>query len=110
MRRGLYWFCAAVAPGRPTSARQWKGSGRLKGHATLHITFKQDGASLTGTVGSEGGGDQQIRDGKVNGDRVTFVVVRKVGAREMTASYSGGSMGRDQLQGVAAGSERDLGI
>jgi len=35
------------------------------------FTFKQDGASPDGTVGSEGGGDQQIRDGKVNGDRVT---------------------------------------
>ena len=90
-------------------------SGKWKGEWTdsretppYTFTFTQDGASLTGTVGSEGGEDQQIRDGKVNGDRVSFVVVRKVGAREMTASYSGRVDGGEiNFKVSLPGSERD---
>jgi hypothetical protein len=87
---------------------QWKGEWTdSRDTPPYTFTFKQDGTSLTGTVGT-GDGDLQIRDGKVNGDRVTFVVVRKVGAREMTASYSGRVDGGEiNLKVSLPGSERD---
>jgi hypothetical protein len=87
---------------------QWKGEWTdSRDTPPYTFTFKQDGASLTGTVSSERG-DLQIRDGKVNGDRVSFVVVRSVGAREMTATYSGRVDGGEITFKVSLpGSERD---
>jgi hypothetical protein len=70
---------------------QWKaewtdyGSRDVR-HSTF--TFKQDGANLTGTITNEVG-DLQIRDGKVNGDRVSFVAALTIGGREMTMNYAG---------------------
>ena len=41
----------------------------------LTFTFKQDGATLTGTTGSMMGGDPiQITDGKVDGNKISFKV------------------------------------
>jgi hypothetical protein len=41
----------------------------------LAFTFKQDGATLTGTVNGGQGDPIAISDGKVDGDKVTFKVV-----------------------------------
>ena len=94
--------CAADISGK------WKGEWTdTRDTPPCTFTFKQDGANLTGTVSSEGG-DLEIRDGKVNGDRVSFVVVRSVGAREMTASYSGRVDGGEiNFKVSLPGSERD---
>jgi hypothetical protein len=87
---------------------QWKGEWTdSRDTPPYTFTFQQDGASLTGTISSENG-DLQIRDGKVSGDRVSFVVVRSVGAREMTATYSGRVDGGEITFKVSLpGSERD---
>lgn len=88
---------------------QWKGEWTefTDSASPCTFTFKQDAASLTGTVSSEGG-DLQIRDGKVNGDRVSFVVVRSFGGREMTLTYSGRIDGDEIAFKVSLpGSERD---
>ena len=109
MRGVLLLVLCAVGAWAADISGQWKGEWTdSRDTPPYTFTFKQDGASVTGTVGSEGGGDQQIRDGKVNGDRVTFVVVRKVGAREMTASYSGRVDGGEiNFKVSLPGSERD---
>jgi hypothetical protein len=88
---------------------QWKGEWTdSRDTPPYTFTFKRDGARLTGTVGGEYGGDLQIREGKVSGDRVSFVVVRSVGAREMTAPYSGRVDGGEITFKVSLpGSERE---
>ncbi len=58
------------------------------GRVQYTLTLKQDGANLTGALGSDGD-EMAIRDGKVNGDRISFVVARKWGNREMTMTYTG---------------------
>jgi len=40
---------------------------------TLNYTFKQEGTKLTGSINTPGG-DLELRDGKVEGDQVTFSV------------------------------------
>jgi hypothetical protein len=108
MRRILLVVLLAAGAWAAGISGQWKGEWTdFRDTPGCTFTFKQDGASLTGTISSEGG-DLQIRDGKVSGDRISFVVVRSVGAREMTASYSGRVDGGEITFKVSLpGSERD---
>jgi hypothetical protein len=64
---------------------------------TLTYTFKADGATLTGT--SLSGPDTQvpIRDGKINGNNISFVVVIDFGGQEMKFNYKGVLKG-DQIE------------
>ena len=52
------------------------------------FTFKVSGATLTGTISTQRG-EQEISEGKVAGDEISFVVVRKVQEREMKTTYKG---------------------
>jgi hypothetical protein len=56
---------------------------------TLVYTFKADGNTLTGT--SLSGPDTQIpiKDGKINGNNISFVVVVDFGGQPMTFNYKG---------------------
>jgi hypothetical protein len=56
---------------------------------TLDFTFKADGNALTGT--SLGGPDTQIpiKDGKINGNNISFVVAVDFGGQEMKFNYKG---------------------
>jgi hypothetical protein len=67
------------------------------------ITLKQEGTKLTGTVpgmgrGGQGGNPTEITNGKVDGDKVYFEVVREMQGNKMTTKY----------EGTAAGSELKL--
>jgi hypothetical protein len=82
-------LCAAAAWPADISG-QWKAEWAAGGGVSKQsiFTFKQDGTTLTGTIGGEGG-ELQISEGKVNGDDVAFVVARKIGSREATMTYTG---------------------
>lgn len=41
----------------------------------LTFTFKQDGAKLTGTVAGPQGDPIEIKDGKVDGDKLSFTII-----------------------------------
>jgi hypothetical protein len=41
------------------------------------FSFKVNGTELTGTV-ANGQGDTSIREGRINGDEISFVVIRSV--------------------------------
>ena len=66
---------------------QWQMAGSA-GRTEYTLTLKQDGANLTGAV-SSGEDVMPIRDGKVSGDKVSFVVARTWGNRETTMTYTG---------------------
>src|ERR1700693_2679598 len=56
-----------------------KWTGQMKGpdgsgDFEISFTFKQDGAKLTGTVQGPQGDPIEITDGKVDGDKISFVV------------------------------------
>jgi hypothetical protein len=52
------------------------------------FNFKVAGTTLTGTVTARGG-DTEITEGKVDGDNISFVVVRKFNETEMKTLYKG---------------------
>jgi hypothetical protein len=58
------------------------------------FTFKVNGATLTGTISTQRG-EQEISEGKVAGDEISFVVVRKVQEREMKTTYKGKVSGNE---------------
>jgi hypothetical protein len=59
------------------------------GPTTQTLSLKQDGGSLTGTLAGGRGGETQITDGKVDGDHVSFNVVREFRGNQMTIKYTG---------------------
>ena len=66
----------------------------------VSITLKQEGNTLTGSVpgmgrGGQGGEPTQITNGKVDGDKVTFDVVREFNGNKMTTKYEGTVSGSD---------------
>jgi hypothetical protein len=70
----LLWTGAALA-----SDATGKWTGQMKGpdgsgDFEISFTFKQDGAKLTGTVQGPQGDPIEITDGKVDGDKLSFVV------------------------------------
>jgi len=53
------------------------------------LTLKQDGSALTGTLGGGRGEPVEMKNGKVDGDNVSFEVTRTMQGNEMTMKYSG---------------------
>jgi hypothetical protein len=69
-----------------------------QGGFNLTFTFKQDGATLTGTVDAGQGDPIAISDGKVDGDKISFKVVIQGGTTithegTIVASADGNSAG-----------------
>jgi hypothetical protein len=83
---------AADVSGKWSFEQQGRGGGPAR---QVTITLKQDGDKLTGEVPGFGrGGDApppptQITNGKVDGDKVSFDVVREIQGNKMTTKYEG---------------------
>ncbi len=58
------------------------------GAMTATLNLKADGEKLTGTVSGRGG-DTEISDGKVDGDNISFSVVREFNGNKFTMKYNG---------------------
>ena len=56
---------------------------------TVTMNLKADGSKLTGTVSGGRGGEAEISDGKVDGNEVSFSVVREFNGNKMTSNYKG---------------------
>jgi hypothetical protein len=72
----------AQMPGRDGSTSEWA------------FNLKQAGETLTGTVTSPRG-DQEISEGKVAGDAVSFVTVMSFGDMQMKWVYKGAIAGNE---------------
>lgn len=68
---------SAEVPGRGGQAR------------TQNMEFKADGATLTGSMEGMNGNSTPITDGKIDGDTVTFKVVREMNGNTMKSVYVG---------------------
>jgi uncharacterized protein (DUF2147 family) len=81
----------------------WSTLGRNGGpDRTTTLTLKADGEKLTGKVSSPGRDgattDTPIANGKVEGDKISFIVVREFNGRSSTNSYSG-TVADDKITG-----------
>jgi hypothetical protein len=72
---------------------------------TSTFEFKADGEKLTGTVGSTRG-NTEISEGKISGDDVSFVVVRKFNDQEFKMNYKGKVNGNVINFSVTMGEDR----
>jgi hypothetical protein len=82
---------AADVSGKWTYEQPGRGGGPGR---PVTITLKQDGGKLTGQVPGmgRGGADvppSDIQNGKVDGDKVSFEVVREFNGNKMTTKYEG---------------------
>ena len=57
--------------------------------------FKQDGAKLTGSVDGPGGHPLEIQDGKVEGDKLSFIIHFAGGNGDMKIAHSGTVSGNE---------------
>jgi hypothetical protein len=55
---------------------------------TSNFDFKVDGEKLTGKLSSPRG-ESEIKEGKIKGDEVTFVVIRNFNGDDVKISYKG---------------------
>jgi hypothetical protein len=76
---------AADVNGKWTAEVQGRGGNTM----TTTFNFKNDGGTLTGTVAGGRGGEAQITNGKVDGDNVSFDVVREFNGNSVTLHYTG---------------------
>jgi hypothetical protein len=72
------------------------------GVRTNTYTFKADGAKLTGTVSGRMG-DTAIQDGAIQGDEISFVVVREFNGQEFKIQYKGKVSGDELKMTMQAG-------
>ena len=60
-----------------------------RGPQTVTLNLKASDDTLTGSVSGGRGGAVEISDGKVNGDDISFSVVREFNGSQITTKYSG---------------------
>jgi hypothetical protein len=74
---------AADVTGKWTAEMQGRN-----GSMTVNMNLKADGDKLTGTISGRNG-DTDITDGKIDGDNISFKVVREFNGNKMTSLYKG---------------------
>ena len=97
----LFWIialaivCSMTAFAADISGK-WTAAVPGRGGETMDttFTFKQAGENLTGTVSMQFG-DQDISEGKVSGDDVSFVTVMDFGGNTMKFVYKGKIAGNE---------------
>ena len=80
----------------PTGKWTAEMQGRDGNKREVTMNLKADGDKLTGTVGGPMG-DTDITDGKVDGDNISFTVVREFNGNQMKMNYKGAVSG-DQIK------------
>jgi hypothetical protein len=83
----LVLLAAAWAAEKPNLAGKWTAK---DGDNEIKIEFKVDGVKVTGTLeNSLAGGATEIKDGKLEGDQVSFSVVRQSNGSDVTINWKG---------------------
>ncbi|HLH00558.1 MAG TPA: hypothetical protein VKX49_29910 [Bryobacteraceae bacterium] len=72
----------------PTGKWTYETQGR-NGPQTVTLTLNASGDTLTGSISGGRGGEVNISDGKVNGDNISFNVVREFNGNQITTKYTG---------------------
>lgn len=83
----LFFTAAAMAA---DVSGTWKGTAETP-NATIERTFvfKVDGTTLTGETSSEMLGKSQIKNGKIDGDSLSFTITANFQGNEMEINYTG---------------------
>jgi hypothetical protein len=69
---------------------KWTGSlDTPMGAVQVGFNFKADGANLTGTTTGPDGSEIAIKNGKIDGDKITFLVSIDFGGMSLDLNYTG---------------------
>lgn len=88
---------------------KWKAEMPGRNGETRTVTFnlKADGDKLTGTMSGGMGGDAKLQDGKVDGDNVSFNIVREFNGNSMKINYKGKLEGEElKMQMMREGADQ----
>ena len=90
----VFVMCAMLMAAVPARAAdvdgKWTGSiDTPMGAINIGFTFKADGATLSGTTTGPDGADVPIKNGKIDGDKISFVVSLDFGGMAIDLNYSG---------------------
>ena len=90
LQTGAVLVVAALSIFAADPSGKWSASvpGRDGNTMTINFDLKADGDKLTGSV-SGFRGDTPISDGKVDGDKISFSVVREFNGNQMKQYYTG---------------------
>ena len=84
----LTLVAAAVACADATG--KWSWTSQIQGNDVKQtLELKQDGEKLTGTLTGRNNQKIEIKDGKVKGQELSFVVVRERDGQEFKINYKG---------------------
>src|SRR5215469_2107944 len=98
----LLALACMVALGADVTGK-WAGEAAQGKGGPQTFNLKQDGSTLTGSVEGGRGGPVEISNGKVDGDKVSFDVVREFNGNSMTLKYSGTVSGNTMKLTVETG-------
>jgi hypothetical protein len=69
---------------------KWSGSlATPNGDVTVGFDFKSDGATLTGSTTGPDGAPAPIKNGKIDGNKISFIVTIDFGGMMFDLSYTG---------------------
>ena len=88
-------LCAGAAPAFAADVDgNWTGSlDTPNGDVNISFTFKANGTALTGTTTGPDGAQVAIKNGKIDGDTITFVVSIHFGGMPVDINYTGAVKG-----------------
>lgn len=81
----------AASPARAADVDgKWTGSiDTPMGAIPINFSFKADGPTLTGSMAGMDGSETPIKNGKIDGDRISFVVSVDFGGMSLDFNYTG---------------------
>ena len=90
----LFMMCAVLLAAVPARAAdidgKWTGSlDTPMGAVQIAFNFKADGAALTGTTTGPDGSEIAIKNGKIDADKISFVVSIDFGGMALDLNYTG---------------------
>ena len=83
--------CATISgPSAPAIDGKWEGAMDMMGQSTtIGYEFMSDGSTLTGTTTGPQDSVIEIKNGKIDGNNISFDVPIEMGPMKMTVKYTG---------------------
>lgn len=95
----LFLLLSALAAFAADVTGQWKATAEgPNGALERTFTLKAEGAKLSGETVSSFTGKSIIEDGKIDGDNLAFTIKAKIQDNEMTLTYKGKVVSKDEIK------------
>ena len=104
MKSMFMMLALAVAALAADVTGEWKATAEgPNGSMERTFSLKADGAKLTGETVSSFAGKSTIREGKIDGDNLSFLITVKIQDMEMELKYKGKVVNKDEIKFTTEG-------